>query len=882
MATDLDQTCGEYLVSYRERFAEAVRRGDSAVATARQFARVLDGLLGALYCAADSASRGFGHGDNRIALVAVGGYGRGLLGLHSDVDVLFVCDDPTEPRVTALAEGLLYPLWDLGVDIGHAVRGVQDTLALAREDLSTTTTLLDLRRIAGDRSIVEDLTRGARRQVFEPALDSFLRMLGQDAARRHERFGESLYLLEPEVKLGRGGLRDLDVANWAAAARWGSTEHVRTGALLEREHKALGAAQEMLWRVRNLLHLRARRKQDRLTFADQEEIAVELGFVDGVTLGVEQFMQAYYRHASVVAQTAERMLERAQPLRKKQPASVIDLHDGCALFDGHVTLKDTAALDDDPALAFRFYRQVSEQGRKPYGFARDAIARKAAEPKWCRQLRQSESARALFLTLIQSNKAVPVRRDSMLTELHEAGLTQAMIPELGPLMGRVQHDVYNVYTVDIHAVRATERLGELLAGKHAKKLTLATRLACEAPRRTPLFVALLLHVLGKVHGHRNPEAGARRLLPILERLGLSAVDADHVVWLVQEQGSLYHWATRRDTSDPGTLGELAEMVGRTARLRDLYLLTVCILGTTNPSAMSTWKTQMLDELYFALAARLEGRGDGVAGRAGELRREARVGIVGDVNEEALGFFIDAMPDRYVLANPVDGIRRHARAFRDELHAEVARRVAPGPSRGFSELMVLTKDRPGLLAEVAAVLAAHRVSVVDAQIYNVDHPTGRRAVDVFVVQRESQEDILADSLVAAIQSDLEARLAERITTEELVERVPKKPSWARKHSPDVPTEVIVDNGASARFTVVDVFTRDRLGVLHQIAKTMHEQGLTIALSKVNTEGDRVADVFYVKDAGGEKLRSPERLAELREVLEARLRAFHADAEASGAF
>ena len=301
LAPDLKQTCGDYCSVYHAKLADAVRRGDAGVEVSRNHARTLDGLLGALYCAADAASRAEGHApEGRLALIAVGGYGRGLVGLHSDVDVLFLCDDPNDRHVGALAEGLLYPLWDVGLEVGHVVRGIDETLELSREDLSTATTLLDMRRVAGDKTILEELESAARQSLFTSGLPKFLAQLEEDRTARHERFGGSLYLLEPEVKLGCGGLRDLDMASLGEPGALGRPGH--RGAREERRHarreaETLQHAQEMLWRVRNLLHLKAGRRQDRLTFEDQEEIAVQLGFVDGVTLGVEQFMQAYYRHA---------------------------------------------------------------------------------------------------------------------------------------------------------------------------------------------------------------------------------------------------------------------------------------------------------------------------------------------------------------------------------------------------------------------------------------------------------------------------------------------------------------------------------------------------------------------------------------------------------
>ncbi|MEM9072394.1 MAG: [protein-PII] uridylyltransferase [Myxococcota bacterium] len=892
LAPDLSETCGDYLSMYRGTFAAAVEKGEPGVASARAFARVLDGLLGALYCAADAA--GGSHPDCRIALVAVGGYGRGIVGLQSDVDVLFLCDDPNDPHVRMLAEGLLYPLWDLGVDIGHAVRGVEETLRLARDDIRTATTLIDLRRVAGDASIVKDLQKGAQAQVFTPHLTEFLDMLARDTEQRHERFGDSLCLLEPEVKQGRGGLRDLDVAEWAARARWGarSTEdYIRTGALLRREAEELEAAREFLWRVRNYLHKRAGRQQDRLTFADQEDIAVELGFVDGIVLGVEQFMQAYYRHARVVAQTAERMLDRARPTRRRARIPLRDLGDGTALFAGKATLTESERLQDDPALAMRLYRQVLKRGVAPYGYARDAVARAAALPEWRERFRSSEEATQLFIQLLTTTQRAPVRRGSLLTELHEVGLTLAMIPEIEPLTGRAIHDVYHVYTVDVHLIRAVDRLREIFAGEHSTELPLASRLAAETPRRVPLFVATFLHALGKVHGGHRPRRGGQMARPVVERLGLRAVDVDHITWLIENQDSLYHWATRRDTTDPAVLTELASQVGAVERLRDLYLLTVATLSTTNPSALSAWKARMLEDLYLGLATALEGGQPSGAGRAGQIREEVRVGFVGDKEQDALERFIDEMPDRYVLATPVDVIRRHARAVRDAGEAPMTVRLGPGPSEELTELLIITEDRPGLLVDIAAVLAGNQMGVVDAQIYTQTytqtHTQGKRAFDVFLVRRESRRTLhRADSRPPAIDemvmqrltADLKARLEGLVSADDLLARAPEPPAWAQRRSPEVRTEVAVDNEASPLFTVVDVFTRDRVGVLYAIARTLHEQGLTIALSKINTEGDRALDVFYVQDAFGGKIREPARLQALRVTLEDRLRELHESAEA----
>ena len=898
LAPGLAATCDEYLVRYRAQLEAAARAGEGGASVGRKLSRALDGLLGALYCASDAAARASGHRPaGRVALVAVGGWGRGLVGLRSDIDVLFLCDDPRDPHIGALAEGILYPLWDLGVSIGHAVRGVEETVELARTDLRTATTLLDARPIAGQRVLVDELQKAGRRSLFDPGLEAFLDAMQKDTQERHERFGGSLYLLEPEVKLGRGGLRDLDVARWAARARWGAAtpeELVRLGAVYPRELKELEAAEELLWRVRNLLHVRAGRRQDRLTFEDQEDVAPALGFVDGVTLGVEQFMQAYYQQARVVAQAAERVLARARPEKRRESrGTATDVGGGVALWGEHVTLADSEQLSADPCLALRFYGEVARRELPPYPYARDAIARAAGDAEWRKRLRESAGASELFLRLLGHVGEASVRRGSLLGELHEVGLLLAMIPEFEPVTGRVQHDLYHVYTVDVHSVAAVDTLHALARGDLAHELPLASRAAAEAPRPAPLLLAVLLHDIGKGQGKDHSKRGAQMVRTIAPRFGLSPVDADHVVWLVQEHLSLYHWAMRRDTSDPETIAEVGRLVGSVDRLRDLYLLTVVDLSTTNPQAMTSWKARMLDDLYVTVAQALEGGATASSyERADELRAELRVRILGMASAaskrgESGGHaqherFVDEMPARYVLANPPDAILAHASiaARRGDTRVHVA--VRPGTPGELAELVVVTDDRPGLLSDLTAALTANRLAVSSAQIYTrARQGEPDEAVDLFHVRRVVRGAELGDtSWLPKLTKDIDDLVSGRVTPEALLAARPRPPAWARRKGPDVPTEVRVDNGVDPRFTVVDVFTRDRVGLLHAIARALHEQGLTIALSKINTEGLRVADVFYVEERGGGKVQDAGKLAALTLVLRETIARLDADLDGSG--
>jgi [protein-PII] uridylyltransferase len=875
LAPMLGAVCHEYRDRHRAALAARIERGESGLAVAIAHARIVDGMLSALFCAAEATLRTRGQ-SVRLALVAVGGYGRGQLGLCSDLDVIVLADDADDPRAAQIAEALLYPLWDLGLEIGHAVRGVDGTLALARDDLRTATMLLDVRRVAGDGSLVEALLRGARRQVFDPIGTSIVEKLIAERLARHERYGGSRYLLEPDVKHGCGGLRDLDLVLWATQIRKGARtpeEAVRASLLVSREAEALTAARDALWSIRQHLHLRAGRRQDRLTFEDQEEIAGRLGFGEMTAssmLGVERFMQSYYRHARAVEQVGERVLEAACESDRRERARSEDNGDGTLVFDGRITLKESERLTTDPALALRLYRQVVRRGLPAYGFAREAIARVSAEAAWCASLRESHEAREIFRELLSTTAEAPARPGasrgaSILGELHEVGLLLAMLPEFEPVTGRVQHDVYHVYTVDVHSIAAVDRLRAVLRGDEAEALPLATQLASEAPSREALFVGVLLHDVGKGRGRDHSVIGAELARPAAIRLGLSEADAAHVEWLVRDHLRLYHWAMRRDTSDPSTLREIVDAIGTVERLRDLYLLTLVDLGTTSPTALSSWKARMLDDLFLAARGAIEARdnGDAPPSRAAELRAEARSGDTGTLA------FVDEMPDRYFLTHGIGYVASHAAiaAARGDRRVHVAQTETPVSIAGEAELVVVADDRPGLLADIAAVLASHRLAVQSAHIYTRSRAAGAEAFDVFQVKRLAggDEPPLDPPTLARITRDLDGLLGGVIPLADVLARRPATPAWAERKRPDVRTEVLVANDVSPRFTVIDVFTRDRFGLLHAIARTLHEAGLSIALSKISTEGERVADVFYVSDAAGAKILDATAIESVRSAL-----------------
>jgi [protein-PII] uridylyltransferase len=879
--------------------------GEDGLRLGTRHRKMLDGLMSALFAASSAAIGGSAH----LCLAAVGSYGRGAVALRSDADVRILVPPRSRDReaATKFVEALLYPLWDAGVSVGHQVIDADEVLSLAQQDLATATSLLDLRVIAGDRALAASLLERAFAGLFDgSALAAFIERLQDEATGRHARFGGSVYLLEPDVKSGAGGLRDLDGARWGARARfrvgegatatpslgrpspgavplgfWG--ELVRLGVLVPREAQEMAAAEEFLWRVRNRLHAHAERRSDRLTFDEQETIAAAMGY--GVSedprergAAAERFMQDYYLHARAVTRGRERILLRATPAKKRGRPTEVDLGHGVRLFDGQVTIAGVQDLASDPALALRVYAACIRQAAPVLPFAREAITRAASDPTWCAALRATLGAGPLFVELICTVAEARTQRGSIAGELHDVGLLLAMIPEFAPVTGRVHHDVYHVYTVDVHSVAAVDALRALCRGDLAQERPLATRLAAEIARPRPLFLATLLHDVGKGYpdasGSRknHSQSGAELCDVILPRLGLSAEETIEARHLVAQHLAMYHVATRRDLDDPATTEEFCRLVRGREGLRDLFLLTVVDLSTTSPTAMTSWKARMLDELYFAADAHLAGAKDRAfdEARLARVRESARLAWVGP--SAFLETFLDSMPERYLLANAPDAIAAHAGVALDRGVATVHAAIVPSRHPEVAEICVVAEDRPGLLARIAAALTAGRLEVLAAQVYSravaAEGATEGRseAVDLFWVRDRVEGPDGAERAIPRLMRDLGDVCSGAIDPAELLrQRTGSASPWRERPSPAVLTEVVVDGRASPRHTVVEVFAKDRPGLLYTIANALHELGLSIALSKINTEGTKVADVFYVNEIDGAKVQAGERPRQIREAI-----------------
>jgi [protein-PII] uridylyltransferase len=796
--------------------------------------------------------------------------------LKSDLDVRLLTTEAPE-CAGPIAEALLYPLWDAGVSIGHQVVNVSDALDQAKTDLPTATALLDWRAIAGDASAGQTLEERAFGGIFSQGeLPAFIARLDAEVAERHQRFGASVYLLEPDVKNGAGGLRDLDVALWAARARWrvkGISDLVRLGVLVAREANEINVASDFLWTVRNHLHHHAGRRSDRLTFEEQETIARAMGYQakvgkisdDGVDLSgamVETFMSDYYRHARTIMRAREQIVARATPSALRKRPHEEDIGQGLRIFDGQVTFSDPAELATDPALALRIYSVAVARAVPVLPFARDAIARMTRDAAFCASLRESGEAAGLFVELVSTAQETRLRQGSVLADLHDVGLLTAMIPEFSPVVGRVHHDLYHVYTVDVHSVAAVDRLRALVRGDIANEYPLACRLAAEITRPRVLFLATLLHDVGKaIGGHNHAQRGAEMARGILGRLRLPTDDIEEGCHLILQHLLMYHVATRRDLEDAATVAEFAREVKGREGLRDLYLLTVADLSTTSPTSLTTWKARMLDDLFLATDAHLSGQPK-EEGRVARVLEQVRKEWKDAATLPALEAFMTSMPERYLVSNTPVEIAAHAVLARKAEGQPVLAGLVPSRYPEAAELCIIAADRPGLLAALTAAVAASRLEVHKAEIHSRILADGTvQAVDLFWVRHRIDGVVGAAKPLPKLERDLRAVLTGKSTPRDLGGARAPSP-WGERPSPAVTTEVSIDHRASAHQTVIEVVTRDRPGLLFALADALHGLGLSIAVAKINTEGNRVADVFYVTEMGGSKVAPGARTQEVR--------------------
>ncbi len=827
-----------------------------------------------------------------FALVATGGWARRELAPHSDIDFI-VLHENDEAGAKQVCDRLLYPLWDEKLAIGHSVREPRAAARLAKDDLATATALLDARHIAGDRKLTAELVRATLGHLAPGGNpNDLVAALAAEKKARHDRFGASLYLLEPNLKQGIGALRDLNTALWAAAVRWHAPRAgedpvgpealmanlVTMGHLSRRQATVLSNARDFLLRIRALVQLQTKRRFDQLTFEIQEAVAPALypaargheGEIrSAVAPAVEALMRDYYLNARGVVQVADRLLESARvPARRKPRIAQIDA--SFITFNGELAIRDPRLFVERPSEMVRLFRVSVAEKLPVYGHTRELIAETIAKDP-APLANDPIAIRLLFDALVDIRDAA---QPSAFEIMHQLGILSVLMPDWGHCTARVQHDLYHTYTVDQHQLYTLAMQKRIARGELAEQHATATELWREVTRPGPLLLGTLLHDVGKPLGKGHAEKGAVIAMAIAKRFGMSDADAELTEMLVRQHLTMSHLSQRRDLSDPEVIERFAQKIVETPkmeragftpargdeRLVQLYLLTLCDTAMTAPENLSAWKDDLLRDLMLRTRAFFKGVPVPQAETSGAVE-DPRARVKQLAGESPIVDGID--PRLYTQLTPRQTARNVKLVERaTQVTPHVALEIHCFPLKGHSEIAIVAPDAPGALAAIAGALTASRVDVLGAVLGHVDlhglpagrlpAGPGRLVTDVFYVRdlkgsAIAEDDPRWERLLGDLKALFAGNAPDPVAVANLIAKRRPKSGLPKRVTPGVLTDIRLHDD-STQATIIEVFTRDRVGVLYAITQTLADLGLDISLAKVSTEGEKVADVFYVTRGG----------------------------------
>jgi [protein-PII] uridylyltransferase len=811
----------------------------------------------------------------RMAVVATGGYGRGLLAPGSDIDLLFLLPYKQTPWGESVAEAVLYLLWDLGFKVGHATRTVDQCLRFGKSDMTIRTSLLDMRLVHGDGQIFEELVQRFRTQVVAGTARAFIDAKMAEREQRHTRSGESRYLVEPNLKDGKGGLRDLHTLHWLATYIHGDGLGAATQAagIFTTEEIALFAkCENFLWTVRCHLHFLTGRPEERLSFDVQAQMAQRLGYKDhGGLRAVERFMKHYFLIAkdvgdltSILCSSLEIQQLKAAPLLNQllnpmgwMMRREIRTHTDFRVDNERLNIADPEVFTRDPVNLIRFFAQAEKTGAflHPAAIRRLRHAHRLVDD----DLRANEEANRIFVELLTSRS----NPESALRRMNEAGILGRFIPDFGRVVSMMQFNMYHHYTVDEHLLRTVGQLRAIEEGELADTLPLSTAIISGIQSRRALYVAAFLHDVGKGRIEDHSTVGARIALELGPRLGLTAAETDTVAWLIREHLTMSNIAQSRDIGDPKTIRDFANIVQSPERLKLLLLLTVADIRAVGPTTWNGWKGQLLRELYHETEPLVAG-GHTQAGRRERVataQAALRAALADWPAPEVEGFIERQYADYWLktdTANQVEHARLMQRA--EAAGEKLATSFTTDDFTSITALSVMAPNHPRLLALFAGCCAAAGANIIGAQVSTTRNGI---ALDTFLLQREFGDADDESRRMTRIGQTITRVLKGEIRLSALLAK--RRPTERRLQAFQVAPEVVINNTLSDNFTVIEIAGLDRPGLLYELTSVISDLSLDITSAHITTYGEKAVDVFYVTDLVGKKIDLPARQSAIRERL-----------------
>ncbi|MDF3073168.1 MAG: [protein-PII] uridylyltransferase [Alphaproteobacteria bacterium] len=807
----------------------------------------------------------------QICLVAVGGYGRGELYPQSDLDLLFLRPYKQTPRGEQVVEYMLYTLWDLRLKVGHATRTIDESMRLAQADHTIRTALLESRYLWGVPELYHAFKRAFAQAFLSGDGRDFLEAKLAERDVRHRKMGDSRYVVEPNVKDGKGGLRDLQTLYWIAKYLYRVStvaELVDKGVLMPEEARKFDRAETFLRTVRCHIHFLTGRAEERLSFDLQGEIGRRMHYTDHAgTRGVERFMKHYYLHAKTVGDLTRIFCAALDEAHKRKPrfgmfklASLRPKHiDGFVVDGARLKLAQEGDFARDPVKLLRLFHVAQENALDIHPATLRLVTQNLRLID--HSLRANPEANRLFMAIMTS-KHDP---ETALRRMNESGVFGRFVPDFGRVVAQTQHDMYHTYTVDEHTIRAIGILSRIERGELKEDHPLASDIVHKVISREVLYLSVLLHDIAKGRGGDHSVLGADVANHLGPRLGLSPQETETVAWLVRYHLAMSYTGFQRDLQDPKTIQDFAALVQSPERLRLLLVLTVCDIRAVGPNVWNGWKAALLRQIYYAAEEVLSG-GTLSGGRTERVRQaqEETAKLLPDWNAEERERILGYGYPAYWLSFDPATHARHAdlmrRSARDRSPLMVEHKV--DPVRAITEVTIYTQDSPGLFWRIAGAMALTGANIVDAKIFTMSNGM---ALDTFAIQDTEGGAFERPDKLARLSARIEQALSGQLRiADQLAQQKPNYPTRANVFT--VAPRVLVDNNASNTHTVVEINGRDRPGFLYLVTRTLSQLNLQISSAHVTTYGERAVDVFYVKDLFGLKIVHEGKLAEIKTKLE----------------
>ena len=870
----------------RESLYQRLREGATGGEVVQAFSDFMDGLLMARFREVMQQGKAeIRESCQQCCLVAMGGYGRRELAPYSDIDVMVLTQGHHAELSQAISHGVFHRLWDLGFQVGHSVRTIAECLEIGETDLPACTSLMESRFLGGNAAVFQEFQRKFDRRILKRRAKQFVLDKIEERKREYAKFGGTVFLLEPNIKKSKGGLRDLHLIQWVGQARYGIgtiQELSNQGILVLPDYQVLQEAQEFLWRVRGFLHFEAKRAQDILTFDDQVRLAeiFELSDLPNL-LAVEQFMQQYFRHTTGLHDRCLRFIEQAQEqswvdrIRQWWPASLIE---GTFLIEGsRLTIPPEKLLGvlERPVVLLRIFELSHERGVNIDSQVLNELSQHLATVP--NEQFHTEEVSRVFRGILSR----PGRIGMTLEAMHQAGLLEKLVPAFARVRGLMQFNQYHKYTVDEHS---------LLAVKEAERLQDDQGMMGEVYRRIEdkdiLHLALLLHDLGKGRPGDHCKIGQELAHLTADRLGLSQQERDVLAFLVFHHLVMSHTAFRRDLNDPKIILTFGRKMKTVAVLQKMFILTVADISAVGPEVMTKWKESLLGELYSrTYEAMVEGQSSTAKGSEQSVLKPAdRTSLLEELARKGGEHFqldpdwtswvdrqLSQLPEWYLTSTPTEEVAGHLLAMRNVSTRPTHVEGRFNQELGVSEYVLITRTqaKPGLFMQVTGVLAAFGLEVLNAQIMTVGDGI---VLDIFSVNDADCEGPPSESRFQEVAQEIQLVVQEECSVEQVFERRRRLKFGRQFPTGRRPTEVLIDNEVSDFFTVIDVFADDKSGLLFLLAKTLVQLDLSIHMARIGTRLDQVVDVFYVTTSSGEKIQDADHCKDIQLTIQKAVDAF----------